>query len=630
MQKKILAALMIIPVIIASSAHYAPVSAEDLPNKEALKNQITQEVLTGVANPSTQESSSTPAPEGTSQPADTSSEVVNTGDDVTTNTTSNSETDTTINNTNDATINQDIDAEAVTGHNEASRNISIGGNAGVINTGDASVNSSAVVNANNNTAGVSGGSGSGAASSDIVNSGDGLTTNTTDNTRTTTVVNNGNTTIIGQSIEADAITGENVADRNISIGGAAGVITTGDATVNTNYLITANGNVALVGGNSSDGGPGSGASIYIANTGNFLTAGIKSQMQKNYILNNTNRAYISQKCGVPLQERDQILRSSDCSAITGYNTSDRGIAFGGDAGVITTGDAIVDVSLVVEANKNTAAVNDGSGGASASTDLVNTGDNTDVNTEANDQTNTTINNSNTAVIDQEVNARAITGYNRANRNIAIGGDAGIINTGNATVNVAVVADVNSNEAYVDAPSATLGHGDAGAQSAVYNSGDDNTVNTTTNTTKITTINNLNNFDLRQAILAYVQTGGNSADKNIGSIAGVIDTGDATVNVNTDVTANTNIADPVCAPTGGGETPVASPTPVPQPTGGANIPPVAEIAGTARGADGSTGGSVLGATSSSLPATGAESGLFTIAAVMVMMALGLRLRKASKS
>ncbi|KXK07626.1 MAG: hypothetical protein UZ21_OP11001000985 [Microgenomates bacterium OLB22] len=525
---------------------------------------------------------------------------------------------------------KNIDAEAVTGHNEASRNISIGGNAGVINTGDASVNSTAVVNANTNNAGVSGGSGGGSASSDVVNTGDGLTTNTTDNTRTTTIVNNGNTTIIGQSIEADAVTGENVADRNISIGGAAGVITTGDATVNTNYLITANGNVAMVGGDSNDGGPGSGASIYIADTGNFLTAGIKSQMQKNYILNNSNRAYISQKCGVPLQARDEILRSSDCSAITGYNNSNRGIAFGGDAGVITTGDAEVHVALVVEANKNKAVVNSGSSGASAATDLVNSGDSNNVNTEANDQTNTTINNSNSALIDQDVNARAITGYNKANRNIAIGGDAGIINTGNATVNVAVVADVNSNEAYVDAPSATLGNGTANAQGSVYNSGNGTTINTTANTTKLVEINNLNNFDLRQAIRAYVQTGGNRADKNIGSVAGVIDTGDATVTVNTEITANTNFADPVDVPTGAGNTPEASPTPVPQPTGGAHVPPVAEIAGTARGADGSTGGSVLGATSGSLPATGAESGLFTIAAVMIMMALGLRLRKASKS
>ncbi|KXK07625.1 MAG: hypothetical protein UZ21_OP11001000984 [Microgenomates bacterium OLB22] len=106
MQKRILAALMILPVIVASSAHYAPVSAEDLPDKDALKNQITQEVLNGIANPSSQQTTTTPAPAENSQPADTSSEVVNTGDDTTTNTSSTSDTATTINNSNDATINQ--------------------------------------------------------------------------------------------------------------------------------------------------------------------------------------------------------------------------------------------------------------------------------------------------------------------------------------------------------------------------------------------------------------------------------------------------------------------------------------------------------------------------------------------
>lgn len=634
MLKRITAYLISFQIILFSGS-YAPLAlATDAPNKEELKNAIQQQVTQGIqdANASSNTQPSTPAAPVTPQPVNAqNSETVNTGDNNAVSAATNDTTTTGINNQNDATVNQNVTGKAVTGNNDASRNISFGGNAGIIETGDASVNTSAKVNANTNSSSVmnenNGTDGNGAT---IYNSGDDNAFNSEENKQTTIVLGNGNTTTINQVVDAEAVTGNNTADRNIAIGnGAAGVIKTGNASVNTNYVITANGNVALVGGKNNGNGAGSGASIYIANTGNFATASMKNNMSVFTLLDNRNSLHVSQTCGQDQQRGllDRLVneQSGNCEAVTGYNTSNRGIAMNGSVGVIQTGDAVVNIGLAVSGNENTSAVENGGTGTGTDSTVVNTGDNSQFGTESNSDQTTLINNTNSAAIDQNINAKAITGYNTANRNIAFNGDAGVIKTGSATINVNLDADVNSNSATVSDPGATSLGGPAN-NSTFINSGDHNTMNTVSNTSLTTILNNYNILNFIQNVKASAITGGNSAVRNIGAIAGVIETGNADVTINADVTANTNVADPYVE-NGGGSIPTPETTPTPG-VGGPSYPPVAEIAGTASSSNGSSVGQVLGAMTASLPATGPELLVANLAGAIVLLGVGMKLRKSN--
>lgn len=446
-----------------------------------------------------------------------SSNVTNTGDNVNTSSNSNTSSTTGVTNQNSATINQTANSSANTGDNEASRNIAIGGNAGMITTGNATTNTVGVVNANTNATAVSGSQGGAANSSDITNTGNNATTSSNSSSTAKTYVVNGNAVTINQTANSTANTGNNKADRNISIGGQAGVITTGAANSNTDFLIAANGSVALIGGNSNGNGPGSGASIVLLNTGGNGHFNTEADTLRSTLANNHNTAAINQSCGGAM---DQMLGFSGCSANTGGNSADRGIARGGSAGVINTADATVNVTMVAAANKNATQINGGAGtGAGTKTDVLNTGDNTGVSTSANSSNTTGVGNSNAGAVNQTVNAIADTGHNHANRNIAIGGDAGVIHTGNATVNTVMVADVNSNNTQVSAPLAP-----AAAESSnglgIVNTGNNSTFNAQAHTNTVTEIQNNNLLEAFQAVLGWVNTGFNGASANIGGGPGI--------------------------------------------------------------------------------------------------------------
>jgi len=409
------------------------VKAEEMPDRDQLVLQITNEAQDKINNPKPKNEPKT--------------EVANTGDKADIEQKNNSETEVKVENNNTAVVNQVVNAEANTGNNEASRNISFGGDAGVINTGNATVNTTAVVNANNSQTAIGAGSGGsgGSGGNSIANTGDKLDFDSSSNSKTTTLVNNNNTVVINQATNASANTGGNVADRNISFGGSAGKITTGNASVNTSYMVITNNNktVALVGGTGGNG-PGSGASIHILNTGNHANYFGMTRYSQQAQVNNNNHAAINQ--------------TANASANTGDNSSNRGIAFGGNAGVINTGNAVVNVGMWAFANNNTSLISLGElGGNLMGLDLVNTGDNLDVNQNNSSETNVGVNNNNTAYVNQTVNASANTGNNTANRNISFGGNAGVINTGDAEVNICLVTDVNNSETVI-----SLGNVDTGS------------------------------------------------------------------------------------------------------------------------------------------------------------------------
>ena len=423
---KIICFLFILTYIFSFSVLHTIIAEEAMPDTEALKSSIRQDAANQTNNIG----------------ASATTSIVNTGDDVNVDTSAQNNTRIEVNNQNTANINQNVNAVANTGNNEASRNISFGGNAGVINTGNASVNVTGVVDVNSNKSVIGTNQGGVTDQADIVNTGNNLTTTTNANSTTQVFVNNNNTTTINQTANAVANTGGNVAERNISFGGNAGVITTGNAVTNVDFLVTANGNVTLVGGDSNGNGPGSGASIFLANTGDNSRFTTRATTNNFIIVTNENRATISQACGIPEESLPLFVEASQCLANTGNNDASRNIA-NGDAGVITTGDARVDVFMAAIANRNfTEIFLDPS--ASANSDIVNTGDDVNVDTSAQNNTRIEVNNQNTANINQNVNAVANTGNNTANRNISFGGNAGVITTGDAEVNVGLLAEVNKN------------------------------------------------------------------------------------------------------------------------------------------------------------------------------------------
>lgn len=338
-------------------------------------------------------------------------------------------TATTVNNDNQATVNQTVNADLNTGWNEASRNISIGGNAGMIKTGNALVNVQDAVSANNGATAVTTSQNQTPSTNLQTNTGDHLTAFTGRNSNQTTLVNNKNTTVVNQVTNANANTGHNIVDRNISIGGSAGVIQTGAAGVQTNYLVTANNSVMLVGGTNSNGnsGPGSGASIVRTNTGNNSAFTDTQNFQNQTALQNENNASVQQRC------------NEVCSVVTGGNQSNRGIAKGGDAGVVHTGNAVIVAALQALVNPSATAIAQNNSSpidpTATSQNLWNTGTNVTDTSTTHSNNSTTASSTNNATVTQSLTALADTGHNKTNRNISLGGNAGVITTGNAVVDV---------------------------------------------------------------------------------------------------------------------------------------------------------------------------------------------------
>lgn len=634
--KGIVALILVVYLLVASSGQLI-VYAADMPSAGDLKQSITDQAAskTSAINADTSAATQT-----TVTPPVAQTNLINSGNNTNDNNSSNSNNQTGVDNQNNTSVNQNVNADANTGNNTANGNISIGGSgAGIIMTGDATVNTTGTVNGGTNTTAIGGSSSDGGAGSNVLNSGNGLSTTTSSNATSYTAVNNGNTTIINQGANVSANTGGNHADGNIAIGGGpSGLILTGNASTSTSFLVTGGGNVTLIGGNGTNG-PGDGASIILANSGNNSHFSTQSNSAHYTIVTNSNRAILSQTCGYPIGKDQLLVDMGSCMANTGGNTANGNIGIGHDAGVIVTGDARVDVNMTADANHNNTVISGGGNTSGANSDIVNSGNNVGVNSNANSSNSIGVNNNNNATVNQTVNARANTGNNTANGNISFGGVAGFIKTGNATVNVSMTANLNSNNTTINS-----GSGDsATAQTNIITTGNNLNDNTNSNTVNNTSVNNNNNLSVWQLIVSFVNTGLNSALGNIGAATGIIHTGNANSKSNTGVVGNTNctwigqVTNTCLTPTPAktSQLPQATQTSVSDPQepisiGGStiNIPypldpsdPItflAEISAAIR-----SNGSVKGA---QLPATGADQTLVILLTAGLMFVYGVRLRK----
>jgi hypothetical protein len=500
------------------AAHPTP-SASDLRQQAQSKVTPTSSgAVSSNANTNTSGATTTLGANPGNIPADANVIVLNTGKNVKLNTSNDQSSTTSVTNNNDAAINQAINGNANTGNNTANRNISIGGNAGTIATGNAAVNSGEVASANSNSTAISGVCQDVVSNVTVYNTGNNLGQHSgTNNTCNTTVTNNNNATI-NQVANGVANTGNNTANRNIAIGGGtAGQITTGNANVGSLVSTDVNHNqVVIVGGTSNNGGPGSGANVYILNTADNADLSAYHNSRNATSITNNNSF-----------NGDQTVNSS---ADTGHNTANGNINQNGSAGTINTGNATVNSSLSASANKNQTVIAGSGANATTNVNIVNTGNNLHSDTNTSVDNTTAVTNNNSATINQTVNATANTGYNQANRNIAFGGNAGQIVTGNAIVNTSLNANANQNETLISGA-----QGQATSNVNVLNTGKNAQVNATTDTQNMVAVTNNNQSAITQTVNTNANTGNNEANHNIGG--GSITTGGVAVNSNVITNAN---------------------------------------------------------------------------------------------
>jgi len=210
---------------------------------------------------------------------------------------------------------------------------------------------------------------------------------------------------------------------------------------------------------------------------------------------------------------------------------------GGDT-TVKTGDAANHVAVQNTLNSNQADVNScgcQNGGASV---LV-SGNGTDSTNTANVSQNnaTSLFQTNTAVVTNNVDANAKTGNNKANDNT--GGDT-FINSGNASNTVLVGTTANANVAHIGG-----GTGNAGGLDVVISgngSDSDNTVNLSSDPSL--TLVQGNTAVISNNVDADANSGGNKANDNTGGDT-TVKTGDATSHVGVDNMVNFNAASADC-------------------------------------------------------------------------------------
>jgi len=206
------------------------------------------------------------------------------------------------------------------------------------------------------------------------------------------------------------------------------------------------------------------------------------------------------------------LQSSSSNVNTGGNTASRNI---GDTS-ITTGGAVVNNAFQANANSNNTSVSGLGGQSSSNSSLTNTGDNVNLNAGNKNETNVTVANSNVAEVGQSAMSNVNTGDNTANRNI---GDTSI-KTGNTNIGNVFGVQVNGNQTALS----NLGAGaNCDNNLDVTNTGDHVNAKGGCNNETNVTVANMNEALISQMAGAFVNSGNNTANRNIS-----LDGGDASI------------------------------------------------------------------------------------------------------
>lgn len=229
-----------------------------------------------------------------------------------------------------------------------------------------------------------------------------------------------------------------------------------------------------------------------------------------------------------------ISNNVDANANTGNNDADRNT--GGNV-AIDTGNASSDVSVSNSVNSNSANV-DCCAANDTSVLIAGNGDNTTNNVDLTQGNETSVFQDNRAHIDNDIYSDANTGRNDANRNT--GGDVEIL-TGKASSNVDVSNTANANWANVGG-----GNGDenGSVDVRIIGNGSDSDNDVDLLLAHSTVLSQDNSARIYNDVDADANSGKNDAERNTGGEV-LIDTGDASVDVDVDNAVNFNWADVNC-------------------------------------------------------------------------------------
>lgn len=335
----------------------------------------------------------------------------------------------------------------------------------------------------------------------------------------TTAVNQTNNANVTNNVDADADTGDNKA--NFNTGGNV-TVNTGNANVTANVSNTLNSNQAEVkccqAGNTD---------VLIEGNGAFSNNVVNLTSNGTTAVNQNNNAYVN--------------NDVDADADTGDNSAKWNT--GGDV-TVNTGNATVNTSVSTQANSNWAKISPVAGsGSSTEVALRILGNGVGSNNfiGATLAKITSVDQSNSAYVNNDVDADADTGDNKAKFNT--GGDV-TIDTGNAKVTANVDNMVNFNSADVDCGCAfgllakIDGNGVGGEE---IREDDPNVI--TADLTSLQVVGQGNGANLYNDVDGDSDTGDNSAKWNTGEADASSDpsvvTGDATDNVGVSNSGNVN-------------------------------------------------------------------------------------------
>lgn len=335
-----------------------------------------------------------------------------------------------------------------------------------------------------------------------------------ENTGSTNVVQS-NSAVVKNNITSNSNTGDNEASKN----------TTGDVTIKTGDAKT---------------------EVKVANNLNSNQANVDCCANKDLdVLVSGNGAYSENEVEVKDERANSIFQNNDAEvknevdakATTGKNNADKNT--GGDV-LVLTGDAQTKVDVATTANSNWATIGGGNGNddASASLKIVGNGADSDNDIVLDLGGDNTIVQDNLAVVLNDIEAKAKTGYNGTDKNT--GGDNAIL-TGDAKTQVMVDNAVNFNWADVDCGCITdlmakvSGNGydseneieaNLGGDLEVFQGGKEGNGNTA---------------ELENYLNSGSQTGKNDADKNTADFMGDpwISTGDSSSYTTVENTGNVN-------------------------------------------------------------------------------------------
>lgn len=374
-----------------------------------------------------------------------------------------------------------------------------------------------------------------------------------DQNNNTEVVNINDASVVNEQV-VDVETGKNDADKNMG----SATVTSGSAGVSSGLMTDINNNFITIGDLCGQGCSEAFVSENLKN-GNGTLNNADGSLTNLVILNNQNKL--------------DLKNLANISASTGYNSASKNM---GD-GTIVSGDADVSFTTINFGNNNgiNAAVANydvidntssdlwimfptgvASGAGLGSLGAVNSGNGSDSENSANTSSTsfTEIDNNNNLVLNNEINLFADTGHNTADKNMG----AGNITTGDANIASNVINFLNNNivagaqwlistvnifgdmsgNIILPREADLAGCGCfADITAGNIGNGADSENSTNTNVEDVLSINNTNNAIISNNINLDGNTGGNSAEKNMGDSN--ITTGEINVDSNLVTVANTN-------------------------------------------------------------------------------------------